>query len=70
MSGLSSGQVAGAQAEAERVGAKIVSISIIRDPQSGLRAVVAAAAGLAIRLHQREFPEAHVQMFKALAELR
>jgi hypothetical protein len=33
------------RAEAERVGAKIASISIIRDPQSGLRAVVAAAAG-------------------------
>jgi fatty-acyl-CoA synthase len=33
------------QVEAERVGAKIASISIIRDPQSGLRALVAAAAG-------------------------
>ena len=33
------------RAEAERVGAKIASISIIRDPRRGLRAVIAAAAG-------------------------
>ncbi len=33
------------RAEAERVGARLASISIVRDPQSGVRALVAAAAG-------------------------
>jgi len=34
------------RAEAERVGARLASVSIVRDPQSGVRALVAAAAGV------------------------
>ncbi|HLN11045.1 MAG TPA: acyl-CoA synthetase, partial [Xanthobacteraceae bacterium] len=33
------------RAEAERVGARLASVSIVRDPQSGVRVLVAAAAG-------------------------